>query len=318
MPISQSRSEAGTARGEPRDADGDGHAEHGEQRDARDAERALARGLEAARAAARPAGQRRAREIPARREQRHEQERAEEEREARHRDQVEHRQLKPPSRTPADGRMIGADGYAGAMRLYPAAARPLRATIAADVVVLLLLAVLAVLGTQVHDAVDQLAQIGEGVEEAGGSIRSAFDTAADGVDGLPLVGGDLAGILRNAGESTAGRAIDAGREGQEGVHDLAALLGWVTFAVPALLVAARPTSPAASPRSATSPPPPARSRPRSPATSAWWPSAPPSPLPYADLLRHSGDPFGDLARGHYAPLVAAALEHGGMRAPRAR
>ena len=40
-------------------------------------------------------------------------------------------------------------------------------------------------------------------------------------------------------------------------------------------------------------------------------------LPYADLLRHSGDPFGDLARGHYAPLVAAALEDAGVSARRA-
>ena len=213
--------------------------------------------------------------------------------------------------------MIERGGYAGGMRLYPAAARPLRATIAADLVVLLLLAVLAVLGTQVHDGVDQLAQIGEGVEEAGGSIRGAFDTAADGVDGLPLVGGDLAGILRDAGNSTAGRAITAGREGQEGVHDLAALLGWVTFGVPALLVAlAYLPRRAAQVRHLTAAaralPPAIAGHERLVAERAA------HSLPYADLLRHTGDPFGDLARGHYAPLVAAALEHGGLRAPRAR
>ncbi len=213
--------------------------------------------------------------------------------------------------------MIGRGGYASAMRLYPAATRPLRATIAADVAVLLLLAVLAVLGTQVHDAVDQLAQIGEGVEEAGGSIRSAFDTAADGVDGLPLVGGDLAGILRDAGESTAGRAIDAGREGQEGVHDLAALLGWVTFGVPAvLLLLGHLPRRVAQVRHLTAAarvlPPAVAGHERLLAERAAF------SVPYADLLRHSGDPFGDLARGHYAPLVAAALEHAGMRAPHAR
>ena len=99
----------------------------------------------------------------------------------------------------------------------PPPPRPLRATIAADLVVLLLLAALAVLGTQVHDGVDQLAQIGEGVEEAGGSIRSAFDTAADGVDGLPLVGGDLAGISpRRRARAPPARAIDAGPRGAGG------------------------------------------------------------------------------------------------------
>src|SRR5829696_8160660 len=66
------------------------------------------------------------------------------------------------------------------MRLYPAAPRPLRTTIAADLLVLLLLAVFAVLATQVHDAVDELAQIGAGVEDAGGSVQRALDVAADG------------------------------------------------------------------------------------------------------------------------------------------
>ena len=139
------------------------------------------------------------------------------------------RSLKPG----AGGVGGGGAGTGGGMRLYPAAPRPLRATLAADVLALVLLAVFAVLAVQVHDGVNELAQIGQGVEEAGGSIRNAFETAANGVDGLPLVGGDLAGVLRSAGESTAGRAIAAGREGREGVHDLARLLGWTTFAIPA-------------------------------------------------------------------------------------
>ena len=203
------------------------------------------------------------------------------------------------------------------MRLYPAAPRPLRATIAADLLALLLLAVFAVLALQVHDAVDQLSQFGEGVEEAGGSVSEALDNAADGAASLPLVGGQLADTLRAAGRSTGDRAIAAGREGQEGVHELARFLGWVTFAIPALLVAAGHL-----PRRI------AQVR-RLTAAARALPAAVPGherllaqravfSLPYADLLRHTRDPFGDLEREHYAPLVAAALEDAGVRARRAR
>jgi hypothetical protein len=153
------------------------------------------------------------------------------------------------------------------MRLYPAAPRPLRATIAADLLALVLLAVFAVLAVQVHDGVDQLAQIGQGVEEAGGSIQGAFESAANGVDGLPLVGGQLSDTLRSAGDSTAARALDATAVAEH--EELLARRAVLS-------------------------------------------------LPYADLLRHTRDPFGDLQRGHTAPLVAAALEEAGIRTPRAR
>src|SRR5215218_3875973 len=203
------------------------------------------------------------------------------------------------------------------MRLYPAAPRPLRATIAADLLVLLLLAVFAVLATQVHDAVDELAQMGQGVEDAGGSVQRALDVAADGAGAIPLVGGELADTLRAAGRSAGNRAIAAGREGQEGVHDLARFLGWVTFVVPALLLAAGylPRRAAQVRRLGAAPralPPAALGHERLLATRAAF------ALPYAERLRHTRDPFGDLERGHYAPLVAAALEDAGLRAPPAR
>jgi hypothetical protein len=202
------------------------------------------------------------------------------------------------------------------MRLYPAAPRPLRATIAADLLALILLAVFAVLALQVHDAVDELAQIGEGVEDAGGSVQRALDTAADGAAGLPLVGGQLADTLRAAGRSTGDRAIAAGREGQEGVHELARFLGWVTFIVPALLVAAGhlPRRIAQVRRLTAA----ARSLPAAvPGHERLLAQRAAFSLPYADLLRHTRDPFGDLERGHYAPLVAAALEDAGVSARRA-
>lgn len=203
------------------------------------------------------------------------------------------------------------------MRLYPAAPRPLRATLAADLVVLLLLAVFGVLGTQVHDGVDQLSLIGEGVEEAGSSVKRALDTAADGTGSLPLVGGELADTLRAAGESTGRRAIDAGRDGQESAHGLARFLGWLTFAIPALLLAA-----AYLPRRI------AQVRRLTAAARLLTPAVlgherllaqrAAFSLPYSELARHTRDPFGDLEREHYAPLVAAALEDAGLRAPGAR
>lgn len=36
-------------------------------------------------------------------------------------------------------------------------------------------------------------------------------------------------------------------------------------------------------------------------------------LPYAELVRYTRDPFGDLAAGRYDALAAAALEEAGLR-----
>ncbi len=38
-------------------------------------------------------------------------------------------------------------------------------------------------------------------------------------------------------------------------------------------------------------------------------------LPYQQLLRHTTDPLGDLATGHYEPLIAAIFEDAGLRNP---
>ena len=203
------------------------------------------------------------------------------------------------------------------MRLYPAATRPLRATLATDVVVLALLLLFARLGFAVHDAVDELAEIGRGVESAGGSVRDALHQVAAGVDSLPLVGGELADQLRKAGDNTTGQAVAAGREGQERVHELARTLGWLTFAIPSLLALAQyvPSRIAQIRRLAAA----ARVlgdgetvHPRLLATRAAF------SLPYPVLARHTADPLGDLERERYDGLVAAALEDAGLRPPATR
>ena len=122
------------------------------------------------------------------------------------------------------------------MRLYPDVPSQRAATLARDAVVLGLLVLFAWFAVQVHDAVDELAVLGEGVREAGASVQGGFETAADAVGGPPVLGDDLADGLREAGEGTGGNVEEVGREGEQRAHDLADLLGALTFAVPALLL----------------------------------------------------------------------------------
>src|SRR5215210_152957 len=111
------------------------------------------------------------------------------------------------------------------MRFYPDIPSRRASTLAADLLTVLLLVLLGWIGLQVHDAVDRLAVLGQGVTGAGTSIQDGFDAAADAVDGTPLVGGELAGGLRDAGEGSGGNVADLGREGEHKTHRLADILG---------------------------------------------------------------------------------------------
>jgi hypothetical protein len=51
------------------------------------------------------------------------------------------------------------------------------------------------------------------VREIGSTIQSGFDSAADAVDDVPLVGGRVADGLRDAGQGTGGDLADLGRSG---------------------------------------------------------------------------------------------------------
>jgi hypothetical protein len=197
------------------------------------------------------------------------------------------------------------------MRLYPAAGRPLAVTVAADLLLLLLLALFARLAFDVHDAVERLTPLGAGLEDAGGSVRRALHDVAAGVGSIPLVGGQLADRLRRAADATSGEAVAAGRDAQQQVHELARTLGWLTFAVPSLLALVqylplriaqirRLTAGARIAGAA------AAAHPRLLAMRAAF------SLPYATLAHHTSDPFGDLERGDYDALVAAAREDAGL------
>src|SRR3954447_15525115 len=100
------------------------------------------------------------------------------------------------------------DGYSRRMRLYPDVPRRRFATIAYDVLLLVLLAALALIGLKVHDAVDRLAILGEGVRKAGGAVPFGIGNPVE----------------------------DLGRRGENDVHSLANLLGLITFGLPAAVV----------------------------------------------------------------------------------
>ena len=203
------------------------------------------------------------------------------------------------------------------MRLYPDIPGRRLATLAADAAVLVLVLVFAWLAVKVHDTVDRLAALGQGVHDAGSAVESGFESAADKVDEVPLVGGKVADGLRGAGEGSGGNVADLGTRGEDGAHRLANLLGLLTFFVPTgllllqtlpsriaqvrrLTAAARVLQPAGADGD----------RRRLVAMRAAF------SLPYGQLLEYTRDPLGDLAAERYDPLVAAALDDAGLRQPR--
>ena len=198
------------------------------------------------------------------------------------------------------------------MLLYPDRPGPRLDAIARDLATVLALVLFALIALEVHDAVDRLAVLGDGVESAGKGVSGGFDAAADAVDGTPVVGDDLGDALRGAGEGSGGEVEDLGRGGASAAHDLANLLGVLFFALPAglfLLWALPPRirqvrrlNAAAKAVGELSP-----ERRRLLAMRAAF------GLPYGDLLRFTKDPLGDLEAGRYDALVAAELEQAGLR-----
>ena len=201
------------------------------------------------------------------------------------------------------------------MRLYPELRGPRARALVADVVSLALLLVFAWTGLKVHDAVDRLAVLGQGVQATGGAVKGGFDSAADAVDGTPVVGDDLAEGLRSAGEGSGGEVSGLGEQGEDSAHNLANVLGFVTFALPSLLVLTgwlpgrvsqvrrlRAASEVLGERAT-------EERRRLVAARAAF------SLPYGQLLAYTRDPLGDFEDGRYDALVAAALEDAGLRTP---
>ena len=198
------------------------------------------------------------------------------------------------------------------MRLYPDRRAQRIDLIARDLATVLALVLFALMALQVHDAVDKLAVLGEGVESAGRGVSGGFDAAADAVGGTPVIGDNLSDALRGAGEGSGGEVEDLGRGGAGAAHDLANLLGILFFVLPAALLLVWAVPPrvrqvrrlnaAARAVGELSP-----ERRRLLAMRAAF------GLPYGELLRFTTDPLGDLEAGSYDALVAAELEQAGLR-----
>jgi hypothetical protein len=199
------------------------------------------------------------------------------------------------------------------MHLYPELRGPRARALVGDLVAVALLLLFAWAGLKVHGAVDKLAVLGEGVQASGGVVEDGFNSAADAVDGTPVVGDEIADGLRSAGEGSGGEVVDLGEQGEEGAHDLANVLGFVTFGLPAVLVLAywlprridqvrrlRAASRVLGDQDTLE-------RRRLLAMRAAF------SLPYGQLLAYTRDPLGDLASERYDGLVAAALEDAGLR-----
>jgi hypothetical protein len=202
------------------------------------------------------------------------------------------------------------------MRFYPDIPSRRASTLARDFLTVALLVLLAWIALKVHDAVDRLAVLGEGVNEAGSSIEDGFEAAADAVDGTPIVGGELADGLRGAGEGSGGNVAELGQEGEDKTHQLADILGLVTFFIPAtfLLLRVVPSRTAQVRRLAAAErvllerdTPEQRRLIAMRAAFA---------LPYGQLLAYTRDPLGDLEHGRYDALVEAVLEDAGLRSSR--
>jgi hypothetical protein len=200
------------------------------------------------------------------------------------------------------------------MRVYPDTPNERGRAVARDALTLLTLFVLAWLALKVHDTVDKLAVLGTGVRDSGNAVQDGFGAAADAVSGVPVVGGDFGNALRDAGSGTGGQVADAGRAGEERIHELANLLGFLFFALPAsiLLVTTLPARirqirelTAAGRLLDTS----SDERRKLIAMRAAF------SLPARELMPHTKDPIGDLAAGRYDALIEAAYQAEGLAAP---
>jgi len=200
------------------------------------------------------------------------------------------------------------------MRLYPDSRLQRLDLMARDLAVVLGLVILGKVGLEVHDAVDKLAVLGEGVESAGSAVSGGFESAAEAVDGAPVVGDEIGDALRGAGEGSGGEVEGLGRGGAGAAHDLADLLGLVVFLIPAVLLLLWALPPrirqirrlTAAARVLTVP---SEERRKLVAMRAAF------SLPYGTLLSYTRDPLGDLEAGRYDALVRAELEQAGLRPP---
>src|SRR4051812_6023093 len=160
----------------------------------------------------------------------------------------------------ADGPALCLSGTHPGMRLYPASASGRNRTLVGDITVVLLVVLFAWTGVKVHDAILALTSIGRGIQDSGrtisattrdtaGAVDGAFGDAAQQVQGLPLIGGDLANALREAprsatdplretGDAQGARIVRLGVEQVERTEQAANWAGWLVFLMPTVVLLA--------------------------------------------------------------------------------
>ena len=203
------------------------------------------------------------------------------------------------------------------MRFYPNIPTRRASTLARDLLTVALLVLFAWIALKVHDAVDRLAVLGEGVNEAGsidrGRIRRPRPMPSTA---LRSSAATLPMGLRGAGEGSGGNVAELGQDGVDKTHQLADILGLATFFVPAtLLVFLVVPSRLAQVRQLT-----AAERVllehETPERQRLIAMRAAFSLPYGQLLAYTRDPLGDLEQGRYDALVEAVLEDAGLRSSR--
>jgi hypothetical protein len=98
-----------------------------------------------------------------------------------------------------------------------------------DVIAAAWIAIWLLVGFTVYHQVLRLRDLSDTVVVAGVQLQQSANTLRTFRD-LPLVGGDIGRVARNA-EAAAQSAKRSGRESRESVHDVAALLGLTVGAV---------------------------------------------------------------------------------------
>jgi hypothetical protein len=199
------------------------------------------------------------------------------------------------------------------LTLYPSLPEARNRQILRDALTLILVAFFIWCGVKVHDVVASLTVLGTAVQDAGSNVQNSFDSVGNAVSGIPVVGGALADAFHNAGQGTGGNVAESAKASVDAINRLALVLGLVTAVLPIAVLAAvglprrirgiREMTAATRMTQIDLDDPERR---RLLAMRAAF------GLPFRELLPYTSDPLGDLARGDYDALIAAALADAGL------
>jgi hypothetical protein len=121
-------------------------------------------------------------------------------------------------------------------RLYPGPPVRRHAALIRDLIALAIVAFFAWLGWRLYVRIDDIKALALGVQEAGTSVQNGFTSAANAVGGVPIIGDTLKGALNGTGNLTAGNVVTLGIDGENAIHRVAQIVGWMTFLLPTILV----------------------------------------------------------------------------------